>query len=85
MTATLRSIASGEAARTASPLPDIAHALNCTSWAQLLLKFVVSHPAITCAIPGTGNPEHMAENARAGFGPMPDAKMREEIARAYRE
>lgn len=77
-------LASGEAARTSSPLPGTARALNCTTWAQLLLKFVVSHPAITCAIPGTGRPEHMAENARAGFAPMPDAQAREQIARAYR-
>jgi aryl-alcohol dehydrogenase-like predicted oxidoreductase len=48
----------------------------------LLLKFVVSHPAMTCAIPGTGNPEHMADNARAGFGRMPDQTMRERIAAA---
>jgi diketogulonate reductase-like aldo/keto reductase len=77
-------LSSGEAARTSAPLPDIAAALSCTSWAQLLLKFVVSHPAVTCAIPGTRRPQHMAENARAGSGPMPDARMREQIARAWR-
>jgi diketogulonate reductase-like aldo/keto reductase len=78
-------LSSGEAARTSSPLPDVAAALNCTSWAQLLLKFVVSHPAVTCAIPGTRRPQHMAENARAGLAPMPDERMRTEIARAWRE
>jgi diketogulonate reductase-like aldo/keto reductase len=78
-------LASGEAARAAAPLPELARALGCTSWAQLLLKFVVSHPAVTCAIPGTRRPQHMAQNARAGFGAMPDERMRAEIARAYRQ
>ena len=54
------------------PLPDWAAGIGATSWAQLLLKFVLSHPAVTCAIPGSGNPEHMADNARAGSGPLPD-------------
>jgi len=54
--------------------------LNCTSFAQLLLKFVVSHPAITAAIPGTTNPVHMVDNAHAGIGPLADAKQRERIA-----
>ena len=59
-------LASGAAVRGVSsrPLPDWAAEIDCTSWSQLLLKFVVSHPAITCAIPGTGNPDHMADNAR---------------------
>jgi diketogulonate reductase-like aldo/keto reductase len=75
-------LASGAALRAVSgrPLPDWAAELDCTSWSQLLLKFVISHPAITCAIPGTGRPEHMAENARAGFGRFPDAAMRDRIA-----
>ncbi|WP_293778711.1 aldo/keto reductase [uncultured Oxalicibacterium sp.] len=55
------------------PLPAWAGDLACTSWAQILLKFTLSHPAVTCAIPGTSRPEHMADNARAGFGPLPDA------------
>ena len=77
-------LASGSAVRAVSarPLPDWAAELDCTSWAQLLLKFVVSHPAVTCAIPGTGNPEHMADNARAGIGRMPDEAMRLRIAAA---
>lgn len=58
------------------PLPMWADELGCESWAQLLLKFVVSHPAVTCAIPGTGNPAHMRSNARAGMGTMPDEAMR---------
>jgi aryl-alcohol dehydrogenase-like predicted oxidoreductase len=62
-------------------LPAWAAELDCTSWAQLLLKFVISHPAITCAIPGTGNPEHLRDNVRAGLGTLPDEAMRERIAR----
>jgi diketogulonate reductase-like aldo/keto reductase len=58
------------------PLPAWAPEIGCTTWAQVLLKFVLSHPAVTCVIPGTGRPEHMRENARAGFGVLPDAAMR---------
>ncbi len=55
------------------PLPPWAAEIGCTSWAQVLLKFVLSHPAVTCAIPGTSRPEHMADNAAAGTGVLPDA------------
>lgn len=55
------------------PLPAWAGEIGCTSWAQVLLKFVLSHPAVTCAIPGTSRPEHMADNAAAGAGTPPDA------------
>jgi diketogulonate reductase-like aldo/keto reductase len=77
-------LASGAALRRVSgrPLPDWVVEIDCTSWSQLLLKFVVGHPAITCAIPGTGNAEHMADNARAGLGQMPDEAMRDRIAAA---
>ncbi|MGE4061966.1 MAG: aldo/keto reductase [Rhodospirillaceae bacterium] len=54
--------------------------LGAVSFAQLLLKFVVSHPAVTAAIPGTNRPQHMIENLAAGHGPLPDAKQREKIA-----
>jgi aryl-alcohol dehydrogenase-like predicted oxidoreductase len=78
-------LASGSALRTVAsrPLPTVAGELGCTSWAQLLLKFVVSHPAVTCAIPGTSSPEHMADNAAAGTGKLADESQRERIARAY--
>lgn len=77
-------LASGSALRAVRgrTLPDWAADIDCTSWSQLLLKFVIGHPAITCAIPGTGNPEHMADNARAGSGPLPDEAMRNRIAAA---
>ncbi len=58
------------------PLPGWAAEIECESWAQVLLKFVLSHPAVTCVIPGTGRPAHMRENARAGIGPLPDAALR---------
>ncbi len=55
------------------PLPGWATDIGCTSWAQVLLKFVLSHPAVTCAIPGTGRPAHMQDNLAAGRGALPDA------------
>ncbi len=58
------------------PLPGWAGEIGCRTWAQVLLKFVISHPAVTCAIPGTSRPEHMRENAAAGTGVMPDAALR---------
>jgi diketogulonate reductase-like aldo/keto reductase len=65
-------------------LPDWAGEIGATSWAQLLLKFVLANPVVTCVIPGTGKPEHMADNLQAGFGVHPDAallrKMIAEIA-----
>ena len=50
-------------------LPPWAAEIGCTSWAQVLLKFVLAHPAVTCVIPGTSNPAHMRDNALAGVGP----------------
>jgi diketogulonate reductase-like aldo/keto reductase len=61
-------------------LPDWAGEIGCTSWAQLLLKFVLAHPAVTCVIPGTGRPEHMKDNVRAGFGVYPDANLIKRMA-----
>jgi len=56
----------------AKPLPAWAVEIGCASWPQVLLKFVLSHPAVTCAIPGSGSPEHMAQNALAGCGMIPE-------------
>jgi aryl-alcohol dehydrogenase-like predicted oxidoreductase len=53
------------------PLPGWASELGCTSWSQVLLKFVLAQPAVTCAIPGTANPAHMRDNALAGCGELP--------------
>lgn len=60
-------------------LPEWAAEFGATTWAQFFLKFVVSHPAVTCAIPGTDKPEYMRDNLGAAMGPMPDAKMRERM------
>lgn len=64
------------------PLPSWAAEIGCRSWAQVLLKYVISHPAVTCAIPGTSRPEHMSENAAAGRGPLPDASLRARMGAA---
>jgi diketogulonate reductase-like aldo/keto reductase len=61
-------------------LPPWAAELGIASWAQYFLKWIVSHPAVTCAIPGTGRPEHMRDNLAAGGGPMPDEKARKRMA-----
>jgi aryl-alcohol dehydrogenase-like predicted oxidoreductase len=55
----------------AKPLPGWATDIGCTAWSQVLLKFVLSHPAVTCVIPGTSNPDHMRSNAIAGDGELP--------------
>lgn len=55
--------------------------LQIQSWAEFFLKFVISHPAVTCAIPATTNPDHMRENMRARLGPMPDANLRIKMAK----
>jgi diketogulonate reductase-like aldo/keto reductase len=64
------------------PLPGWAAEIDCHTWAQIVLKFVVSHPAVTCAIPATSRPEHMRDNLQAGRGTQPDAKMRARIVNA---
>ena len=61
------------------PLPPWAADLGIASWAQYFLKWIVSHPAVTVAIPGTGRPEHMKDNLAAGNGPMPDAAARRKM------
>jgi aryl-alcohol dehydrogenase-like predicted oxidoreductase len=64
------------------PLPGWAAEIGCTSWAQVLLKFVLSHPAVSCVIPGTGRAAHMRDNVQAGTGALPDAALRERMAAA---
>ena len=65
------------------PLPPWAAEIGVASWAQYFLKWIVSHPAITCVIPGTGKPEHIADNVAAGFGALPDEKMRKQMAEYF--
>jgi aryl-alcohol dehydrogenase-like predicted oxidoreductase len=65
------------------PLPPWAAEIGCSSWAQLFLKFVISHPAVTCAIPATSKVAHLVDNMAAASEPMPDAGARERIARYF--
>ena len=65
------------------PLPPWAAELGIASWAQYFLKWIVSHPAVTCAIPGTGKPEHMVDNLKAGFGPLPGTAQRRAMSQYY--
>lgn len=62
------------------PMPGWAAEIGCTSWAQALLKFIISHPAVTCAIPATSRVDHVAENMAAASGPLPDARLRARIS-----
>lgn len=62
------------------PLPEWAAEFDCRSWGQFFLKFIVGHPAVTCVIPGTAAPRHMADNLGAGQGRLPDARMRRKMA-----
>jgi diketogulonate reductase-like aldo/keto reductase len=64
------------------PLPEWAPEFDCNSWAQFLLKWIVSHSAVTCAIPATANVHHLEDNMRAGIGRLPDAKQRQRMAEA---
>lgn len=63
-----------------APLPGFAGELDCRSWAEIFIKFIVSHPAVTCAIPATTRVDHLRENMRGGLDPMPDAALRQRIA-----
>ncbi len=65
------------------PLPAWAADIGCTSWAQVLLKYVISHPAVSCAIPGTSRPQHMRDNVAAGIGVMPDVAMRRRMVQDW--
>ena len=65
------------------PLPAWASEFDCQSWGQFFLKFVVSHPGVTCAIPATSKPHHMLDNMGAGFGRLPDAAMRKRMVDFY--
>lgn len=61
------------------PLPAWAKNIGCDTWSQFLLKFIVSHPSVTCAIPATTNVEHVKENMHACSGPLPDMAMRKRM------
>ncbi|MDT0635550.1 aldo/keto reductase [Spectribacter hydrogenoxidans] len=65
------------------PLPGVGEDLACESWAQLFLKYIFGHPAVTVAIPATSDREHAAENARAGRGALPDEAQRKAMRTAF--
>jgi diketogulonate reductase-like aldo/keto reductase len=60
-------------------LPAWAAEVGCESWAQLFLKWILAHPAVTCVIPATSRPEHLVDNMKAGVGDLPDAATRERM------
>ena len=82
-----RPFAEGQLFRRTSgkPLPAWAREIGCASWAQFFLKFVISHAAVTCAIPATAKVDHLVDNMRAGLAPLPDAATRERMARTLVE
>jgi diketogulonate reductase-like aldo/keto reductase len=61
-------------------LPEWAAEIECASWGQIFLKYILGHPAVTCVIPGTAKPEHMRDNIGAGLGRLPDAAERKRMA-----
>lgn len=61
------------------PLPSWAAEFDCHSWAQFLLKWIIAHPAVTCAIPATSKARHMEDNMGGGVGKLPDAKLRQRM------
>jgi len=65
------------------PLPTWTGAIGCKNWAQFMLKFIISHPAVTCAIPATSQVAHMRENMGAAYGGLPDAAMRQRMIRTF--
>lgn len=65
------------------PLPDWAGQIDVTSWGQFLLKYVIGHPAVTCAIPGSLQLQHLEDNQRAAHGRLPDAAMRARMAALF--
>jgi diketogulonate reductase-like aldo/keto reductase len=64
-------------------LPAWAAEIECASWAQIFLKYIVSHAAVTCVLPATSNPRHLEDNIRAGFGRLPDAALRRRMAQDW--
>ncbi len=65
------------------PLPGWAAEIECASWAQIMLKYLIGHPAVTCVIPGTARPDHALDNLAAGRGILPDDAGRRRIAAAW--
>jgi aryl-alcohol dehydrogenase-like predicted oxidoreductase len=64
-------------------LPEWAAEIDCASWSQFFLKFILSHPSVTCVIPGTARPDHARDNFAAGIGRLPDAGQRRRMAELW--
>jgi len=64
-------------------LPDWAADVDCASWSQFFLKFILGHPAVTCVIPGTAKPDHARDNVAAGLGRLPDAAQRKRMVQFW--
>ena len=64
-------------------LPEWASEFDCTSWAQLFLKYIIAEEAVTCVIPASSNPAHMADDLNAGFGRLPDGRQRQQIRQLW--
>jgi diketogulonate reductase-like aldo/keto reductase len=62
-------------------LPDWSREFDCNSWGQFFLKYILAHPGVTCAIPGTSKPHHMLDNIGAAYGKLPTEKQRQEMVR----
>ncbi|TMJ59631.1 MAG: aldo/keto reductase, partial [Alphaproteobacteria bacterium] len=65
------------------PVPEWTAEFDCNSWAQLFLKYILAEPAVTAVIPATANPEHMADDLKAGFGRLPNAEQRQRIRQLW--
>ena len=69
--------------RRSRALPDWAAEIDCASWAQVCLKWILAHPAVTCVIPATSRPPHLEDNMKAGVGRLPDAAARARISALF--
>ena len=67
------------------PLPALAAELDCSSWGQFYLKFILGHPAVTSIIPATASVSHMADNMMANYGRVPDSMQRAEMLRLFEQ
>jgi aryl-alcohol dehydrogenase-like predicted oxidoreductase len=65
-------------------LPEWAAEFDCRSWAQFSLKFILAHPAVTCVLTETANPDHLRDNLGAGYGRLPDAATRQRMVEHLR-
>jgi len=65
------------------PLPELATEIDCQSWAQFYLKFILAHPAVTCIIPATSKPKHMRDNMGAGLGAVPNEEQRQQMLKVF--